>query len=197
MRRVNSVCVFCGSNPGNDPRYVEVARELGAEIARRGQRLVYGGASVGLMGAVADAALASGGEVLGVIPESLVSAEVAHHGLTELRVTRSMHERKQAMAESSDGFAALPGGYGTFEELFEIITWRQLDFHDKPIGVLDVGGFYAPLVDLVDGAVQAGFIREGHRGLIASAEDPAELLDEMQASVKRNRPKVTKWVEKA
>lgn len=197
MRRVNSVCVFCGSNPGNDPRYLEVARELGTEIARRGERLVYGGASVGLMGAVADAALSSGGEVLGVIPESLVSAEVAHHGLTELRVTRSMHERKQAMAESSDGFVALPGGYGTFEELFEIITWRQLDFHDKPIGVLDVGGFYAPLVDLVDGAVQAGFIREGHRGLIASAEDPAELLDEMQASVKRNRPKVAKWVEKA
>lgn len=176
-----SVCVYCGSKAGNDPRFSEAARALGTEIGRRGWRLVYGGASVGLMGEVADATLAAGGDVVGVIPEGLFDVEVAHNGLRDLRTVSSMHERKQVMADEADAFVALPGGFGTFEELFETITWRQLRIHDKPVGVLDLGGYYTRLLEFLDGAVEAGLIWPEHRSLLASGDDAATLLDSLAA----------------
>lgn len=172
-----SVCVYCGSKPGNDPAFTAAARALGTEIGRRGWRLVYGGASVGLMGEVADATLAAGADVVGVIPYGLFEAEVAHNGLHDLRTVSSMHERKKVMADEADAFVALPGGFGTFEELFEMITWRQLRIHNKPIGVLDVGGYYTRLLDFLDGAVDAGLVWPEHRALLTSDDDPAALLD--------------------
>ena len=174
LRRVT---VFCGSNVGTDPAYAEVARSLGAELVTRGIGLVYGGGKVGLMGVLADAVLAAGGEVTGVIPGHLQGKEVGHDGLSELLVVGSMHERKLAMADRADGFVALPGGIGTFEELFEVLTWTQLGIHDKPVGVVDVAGFYAPLLAFLDSAVAAGFLRDGHRTILQSAGDPTELLD--------------------
>ncbi len=147
---MKSVCVFCGSNPGNDPVYAAGARAMGAEIARRGLVLVYGGGAVGLMGIVANAALEAGGEVHGVIPEALRRKEVGHHGLTRLEVVDTMHTRKARMAELSDGFVAMPGGIGTFEELFEIWTWGQLGIHTKPLGLLNIAGFYDPLAQFLD-----------------------------------------------
>lgn len=177
-----SVCVYCGSKPGNDSRFAEAARALGTEIGRRGWRLVYGGASVGLMGTVADAALAAGAEVVGVIPEGLFSTEIPHTRLTDTRMVASMHERKKVMADESDVFVALPGGFGTLEELFEAITWRQLRIHDKPVGVLDVGGFYTLLLEFLDGAVDAGLIWPEHRELLVTSDDPATLLDLLAAT---------------
>ena len=174
MRRM---CVFLGSALGMDKRHEQAAMDLGGELARRGLRLVYGGASVGLMGAVADACLAAGGEVVGVMPQALVDREVAHTGLTELHVVKSMHERKALMAELSDGFIALPGGLGTLEELFEVLTWAQLGYHRKPCGVLDVGGYFELLHAFLDHSVQQGFIRPQHRGILMSATKPAQLLD--------------------
>ena len=176
---MTSICVYCGSHPGTDPRFTAAAHDLGRQIARRGLRLVYGGASVGLMGTVADAVLAGGGDVVGVIPGGLFEEEVAHRGLPDLRVVASMHERKQVMADEADAFVALPGGYGTFEELLETITWRQLGLHDKLVGVLDVAGFYAPLRQLVDRAAAEGFIRPGSAGWIVHDEDPGSLLDRL------------------
>jgi hypothetical protein len=178
---VHSVCVFTGSSPGARPAYAEAARALGAELAGRGLRLVYGGASVGLMGAVADAALAAGGEVVGVIPQHLVDREVAHTGLTDLRVTGSMHERKALMAELSSAFVALPGGFGTLEELFEVLTWSQLGLHAKPCGLLDVAGYWAPLRAFADHSVAEGFVRPAHRELLLAGTDPAALLDDLAA----------------
>lgn len=185
------VCVFCGSNPGARPSYLAAARELGALLARRGVGLVYGGASVGLMGAVADAALAAGGEVIGVIPQSLVDREVAHAGLPQLRVVRSMHERKAMMADLADGFVALPGGFGTLEELCEIFTWLLLGHHEKPVGLLDVEGFYGGFLAFCDHATRERFVRPEQRGMLLSASDPADLLDRMAAF----RPIVVrKWI---
>ncbi|MFD8494368.1 TIGR00730 family Rossman fold protein [Amycolatopsis sp. NPDC059657] len=174
MRRI---CVFCGSSMGNSPEYAAAAAALGTLLASRGIGLVYGGASVGTMGAVADAALAAGGEVIGVIPEALSSVEISHPGLTELHIVADMHERKAKMAALSDGFLALPGGAGTLEELFEIWTWAQLGLHTKPLGLVDVAGYYAPLRVFVDHMVTEGFLRPAHRDFIVVDPDPAVLLD--------------------
>jgi uncharacterized protein (TIGR00730 family) len=177
------VCVFCGSSDGARPEYRAAATALGETLAARGVGLVYGGAHVGLMGRVADACRAAGGEVTGVIPEGLIDAEVAHTGLDDLRIVESMHERKALMADLSDGFVALPGGFGTFEEFCEVVTWSQLGLHPvpKPCGLLDVAGYYAPLVALFDRGVDEGFIRPVHRGLVLAGDEPAALLDALAA----------------
>lgn len=190
---IRRICVFCGSRPGNRPEYVDAARRLGSLLAERGIGLVYGGASVGIMGAVADATLRGGGEVIGVIPQALVRAEVAHDHLTDLRVVASMHERKALMAELSDGVIALPGGFGTFEELFETLTWSQLGIHDKAFGVLNIGGFYDGLLALVDHAVTEGFIPEQHRALVLEASEPEAMLDLLMGY--EPPPPVVKWLK--
>lgn len=187
------ICVFCGSNPGRDPAYRAAAVALGETIAARGLGLVYGGASVGLMAVVADTVLARGGEVVGVIPQMLVDKEIAHPGLSALHVVPSMHARKAKMADLSDAFVALPGGVGTLEELFEIWTWAQLGTHVKPVGVLDVLGFWSKLEAFLDHVVAEGFMREGHRGMLLSAGEPGALLDAFAAY---RPPVVQKWVEK-
>ena len=171
------ICVFCGSSPGRGDGYREAAATLGRLMAERGIGLVYGGASVGTMGVVADAAVAAGGEVVGVIPQALVDREVAHEGLTDLRVVRDMHERKATMADLSHGFIALPGGAGTMEELFEVWTWAQLGLHAKPIGLLDVDGFYDPLGAMLDHMVTEGFLSAANRDMVAFEVDPVALLD--------------------
>lgn len=171
------VCVFCASRTGKDPIFREAATALGAALAGRGLGLVYGGAHVGLMGAVADAALAGGGEVVGVIPSSMVDREVARRGLTQLHVVRTMHERKALMADLSDAFVALPGGYGTLDEFFEALTWSQLGYHSKPCAVLNVGGFFDPLLAYLDGAVDAGLLHLANRRLIIVATGIDEVLD--------------------
>jgi uncharacterized protein (TIGR00730 family) len=170
------ICVFCGSSPGARPVYREVARRVGSAIAREGLGLVYGGGRVGLMGAVADPVLAGGGPVVGVIPEPLALKEVAHDGVTELIVVPGMHERKALMAARADAFLALPGGIGTFEELFEIWTWAALGLHNRPIGLLDIDGYYEPLVRLLDHAVAERFIRPNHRALLVVSSDPESLV---------------------
>ena len=191
---IQRICVFCGSRPGSRPEYLEAARQLGRLLAERRIGLVYGGASVGMMGAVADAVLTGGGEVIGVIPEALVQRELAHSHLTELRVVSSMHERKALMAELSDGVIALPGGFGTFEELFETITWSQLGIHRKAIGVLNVGGFYDGLLALMEHAIEEGFVPAQHRDLILEAAEPGALLD-LIASYEPPEP-TRKWLER-
>lgn len=185
------ICVFCGSQAGADPAYVEAARATGRLLAQRGITLVFGGGHVGLMGAVAEAALAAGGEAIGVIPEGLVRRELAYQGLTELIVTRTMHERKQRMADLSDGFMALPGGFGTFEEFCEIVTWAQLGVHEKPCGLLNVKGYYEPLVAMFDHALREGFLRPVYRGLVLVSGEPDGLLAAMAAW---QPPKLTKWL---
>jgi len=172
-----AVCIFCGSSSGDDPRYAEAARETGVEIARRGWTLVYGGARVGLMGLVANAALGAGGRVLGVMPRFLYDREVGHDGLTSLEIVASLTERKLRMGELSDAFLALPGGIGTLDELFEAWSWSQVGLQDKPCGLLNVAGYYDPLLDLMDRATAAGFVRPRHRQLLAVSGDVVELLD--------------------
>lgn len=174
--RINSVCVYCGSREGERPSYCHAASELGAALGQSGVRLVYGGAQVGLMGAVANAALAAGGEVLGVIPESIMHREIAHHGLTDLQIVTGMHARKLAMIEAADAFVALPGGFGTLEELFEVLTWHQLGWHEKPVGLLDVDGFYAPLVRAMAHMRDEGFVPRDNVARIRVESDPASLL---------------------
>lgn len=178
MRRI---CIFSGSRLGARAEYAHAARDLGGRIAAVGMGLVYGGASVGLMRDAADAALAAGGEVIGVIPRALVDREVAHAGLSELRVVSTMHERKAMMSELSDGFIALPGGFGTLDELFEIVTWAQLGLHAKPVGLLDVAGFWAPLMRLVEHTVQEGFVPEDQVALLLCERDAGALLARMSA----------------
>lgn len=173
------VCVFCGASSGVDPRHAEAARALGRAIAARGLELVYGGGSVGLMGQVADAALAGGARVTGVIPQVLQIRELAHRGLSDLRVVGSMHERKALMAELSDAFVALPGGMGTLEELSEVLTWAQLGLHQRPVGLLDAGGYYRPLIAFFDQAVTAGFLRPAHRAILQVADGPEAILDRL------------------
>lgn len=163
---IRSLCVYCGSSTGLDPVHVDIARSVGTLLAAEGIRLVYGGGDVGLMGVVADAVMAGGGEVLGVIPVGLFATEQGHRGITELVEVGSMHERKQRMADEADAFLALPGGLGTLEELAEILTWAQLGIHSSPVGVLDVGGFWDPLLAFLDGAVAAGFLRPANRELL-------------------------------
>ncbi|MGI8477792.1 MAG: TIGR00730 family Rossman fold protein [Thermomicrobiales bacterium] len=187
-----SICVFCGSNVGSRQAYAAAAERLGAFLAASGIRLVYGGGRVGLMGVVASAALAAGGEVVGVIPEALARREVAHESLTELHVVETMHERKAKMASLADGFIALPGGFGTFEELCEILTWSQLGLHRKPIGIVDVHGFYDGLIALFDHAVDEGFLRPDHRALVIHDDDAARLLARMRAF---RPPVTTKWLD--
>ncbi len=186
------VCVFCGSSSGTNPLYVDAARRMGRTLARRGIGLVYGGGGTGLMGEVADAALAAGGEVVGVIPRALQLRELAHDGLTELHVVGSMHERKAKMAELAHGFVALPGGMGTLEEFAEVLTWAQLGLHERPCGLLDVAGYYRPLVAFFDHAEAEGFLRPEHRRLVLSAEEPDALLDRFAAW---EPPKLRKWID--
>ena len=171
------ICVFCGSSAGLRPAYRHAAISVGEELARREIGLVYGGGNVGLMGIAADAALAQGGEVIGVIPERMVSREAAHLGLTELRVVRTMHERKAVMAELSTGFLALPGGFGTFEEFCEVLTWSQLGIHKKPCALLNVAGYYDPLLRLFDHAVDEGFVKPVNRKLVLSHAEVGSILD--------------------
>lgn len=173
---IQSVCLFCGSNRGVQPEYVSAARAFGTALAEQGLTLVYGAGNIGLMGVAADAALAAGGKVIGVIPEFLKDKEVAHLGLSELHVTRTMHERKALMAELSDAFVALPGGFGTFDELFEILTWAQLSVHNKPVGLLNVAGFFLPLMEMVRHAVNQGFAPAHNLDLFALANDVPALL---------------------
>jgi uncharacterized protein (TIGR00730 family) len=173
------VCVFCGSSPGVRPAYLAAARELGEELAARGIGLVYGGASVGLMGGVADAVLAGGGEAIGVIPGRLVDRELAHAGLTELHVVETMHERKALMARLSDAFVVLPGGAGTLDEFFEALTWRQLGLHSKPLALLDVDGFFEPLLALADHLVEEGFVLAEFRAVLLVEREAATLLERL------------------
>ena len=185
------VCVYCGSSPGRNPKYIAGARVLGKELAARGIGLVYGGASVGIMGEIADAVLASGGEVIGVIPQSLADKEVSHNGLTELKIVGSMHERKAIMAEHSDGFIALPGGLGTLEELFEVLTWSQLGFHNKPCALLNIEQYYDSLSVFLDHAVEQQFVKQIHRDMLLVEENSSKLLDAMSAYIP---PAVDKWI---
>lgn len=182
---MRSLCVFCGSSSGVDARYLVAARDLGQALASSGIRLVYGGASVGLMGAIADAALQAGGEVIGVIPEALERKEVAHRGLTDLRIVRSMHDRKALMAELSDGFVALPGGVGTLEELFEVWTWAQLGYHGKPCAIYNVAGFYDGLIAFLDHTAAAGFLRPETRQMLIVEDSPARLLSRLHSHAPR------------
>jgi hypothetical protein len=186
------LCVFCGSSAGQDPVYLEAARSLGEALARNGIELVYGGASVGLMGAVADAVLAHGGHVIGIMPQALVDKEIAHKGLSDLRVVGSMHERKALMAELSDGFIALPGGLGTFEELFEVWTWAQLGYHRKPCALLNVAGFYNKLTHFLDDVVERGFVKPAHRAMLIVQDEPAALIEAIRSY---EPPKVEKWIK--
>ena len=190
MRRV---CVFCGSSPGARPEYRAAAVELAREVAGRGLGLVYGGASVGLMGALAGAALEAGAEVVGVVPRALVEREIAHAGLSDLRVVGSMHERKALMADLADGFVALPGGAGTLEELFEVWTWSQLGLHAKPCGFLDVAGYWEGLAAWLDRAVDERFLAAEHRAMLMLEGEPAALLDRFDAYEPSRTPK---WLDR-
>jgi uncharacterized protein (TIGR00730 family) len=190
--RVKNICVFCGSAPGRRPAYARAARHLGAALAGRGLGLVYGGGSIGLMGILADAALAAGAEVRGVIPRALARREIAHHGLTRLDVVPSMHARKARMARLSDAFVAMPGGIGTLEELFEVLTWGYLGIHSKPTGLLDVGGYWQPLIRLLDHAVDEGFLRPAHRKLVVVDRSPARLLERL---ARHHVPAATRWID--
>jgi uncharacterized protein (TIGR00730 family) len=174
---IRSICVFCGASSGHDPRYAAAAAATGERLANRGIRVVFGGGRRGLMGAVADAALAAGGEVIGVIPQGLVDRELAHTGLTELRIVATLHERKAFMAELADAFIALPGGLGTLEELAEVLSWAQLELHAKPIGLLDVGSYFDALDAFLDHALAEGFVAERHRRLLLRDDDVDRLLD--------------------
>ncbi|WP_259757629.1 TIGR00730 family Rossman fold protein [Pseudomonas sp. GCEP-101] len=190
---LRSICVFCGASPGATPIYQEAAEALGRHLAENGIQLVYGGGAVGLMGMVANAALAAGGEVIGIIPQSLKDAEVGHNGLTRLEVVDGMHARKARMAELSDAFIALPGGLGTLEELFEVWTWGQLGYHAKPLGLLEVNGFFDPLLTFLDHLVQERFVRQPHRDMLQRAASPAELVSALAAWKPLAAPK---WVDR-
>lgn len=173
------VCVFCGSSPGADPAFADAAESLGRELARRGIRLVYGGGRVGLMGVLADSALRCGGEVHGVITRALRDKEVAHLGLTTLRIVATMHERKAAMAAEAEAFVMLPGGFGTLDEFFEALTWTQLGIHAKPCGILNVRGFFDPLLELFEAATRQRFIRAEHRDMVVVEADPVSMIERL------------------
>jgi uncharacterized protein (TIGR00730 family) len=189
---VQRVCVFCGASAGRRAAYLDAARSFGTASASAGLGVVYGGGKVGLMGAVADAVLAAGGEVIGVIPQELVDRELAHRGLSELHVVGSLHERKALMAELSDAFVALPGGFGTLDELMEQLTWSQLGLHAKPVGLLDVDEYWRPLIELARHATAEGFVREADLGAIAVAVEPAALLERLARLTREERPR-PKW----
>jgi len=189
---MTSLCVFCGSSPGTDDLYLETARSLGRLLAKRGITLVYGGGSIGLMGAVANATLRDGGTAVGVIPKTLWDKEVGHRALTDLHIVETMHERKALMAELSDGFLVLPGGIGTLEEFFEVWTWGQLGIHHKPVGVLDVNGYYSGLFGFLDTMVGQGFLKASHRAMVQVSSDPGSLLDGLAAY---QPPAVDAWLD--
>ena len=176
---LSAVCVYAGSNPGRDPAFADAARDLGSLLAGRGIEVVYGGGRVGLMGILADAALTAGGQVTGVIPQALIDKEISHEGLSELVVVETMHERKLAMADRSQAFISLPGGVGTLEELFEIVTWAQIGYHHKPVDILDVAGYYRPLLQFIDHAQAAGFVRDVYRPILQHADDLGTLLAQL------------------
>jgi uncharacterized protein (TIGR00730 family) len=187
------ICVFCASSLGSRPEYRAAAEELGAELVRRNVGLVFGGGKVGLMGVLADAVLGAGGEAVGVIPERLMAREIGHDGLTKLHVVRSMHERKALMADLSDAFIALPGGFGTLEEFCEAVTWTQLGLHAKPCGILNVLGYYSPLLAMLDHAVQERFLKPDNRGLVLAQDSASELL----RALEEWRPvRVEKWLDR-
>jgi uncharacterized protein (TIGR00730 family) len=190
---VTRICVFCGSSPGSRTIYRQQAKVLGRLLAAKGIGLVYGGGNVGLMGIIADAVIQASGEVIGIIPRALLDAEIGHQGLSELRVVGSMHERKAMMAELSDAFIALPGGFGTFEEFCEVVTWSQLGLHRKACGLLNVAGYYDSLLALFDHAVQEGFLKPEHRSLVISDDDPEQLIYRIQ---KFEPPETPKWITK-
>ncbi len=178
--KMKHICVFCGSSIGAREIYRDTARALGGEIARRGIDLVYGGSNIGLMGVIADATLAAGGKATGIMPTHLIQKEIMHTHLTELRVVNTMHERKALMADLADGFIALPGGFGTYDEFCEIVTWAQLGLHQKPCALLNVEGYYDPLITMIDRAVQEGFVRADHRAMLIISTEISDLLDQMQ-----------------
>ncbi len=190
-RVVMRICVFCGSSPGMGEQYVKAARALAQHLAAEKIGIVYGGSKAGLMGALADVALEAGGEIIGIVPEALVAKEIAHPGLSDLRIVGSMHERKALMAELSDAFIAMPGGYGTFEEFCEVLTWTQLGLQQKPCGLLNVGGYYDFLLRMFDHAVVEGFLKEAHRDMVISDADPAALVRRLRAC---ELPQVEKWI---
>jgi uncharacterized protein (TIGR00730 family) len=193
MANLRRICIFCGSNKGARVEYVEAAQKMGRALAQRKLALVYGGGNVGLMGEIADTVLACGGEVIGVIPEALVAKELAHHNLTILHIVKSMHERKALMADLSDAFIAMPGGYGTFEEFCEVLTWSQLGLHKKPSGLLNVSGYYDRLLSLFDHAVTEQFVRPAHRSLVLEDSDPERLLDLFEQF---QSPVLDKWIDR-
>jgi uncharacterized protein (TIGR00730 family) len=194
LAEVTSLCVYCGSSSGKYPEYVERARAFGTEMARRDIALVYGGGKVGLMGTLADAVLAAGGKVIGVIPRQLVEREVAHPGLTEMHVVETMHQRKTRMYELSDAFVALPGGFGTMDEMFEMLTWAQLGLHRYPCAFLDVRGYYSQLRDMVDHMASEGFVRQTQRDSVWFGEDMAQLFEWMQGY---QGDKVAHWIDES
>lgn len=193
--RMRRLCVFCGSKAGGRAVYAEQTRRLGVALADRGLGAVYGGGHVGLMGVLADAVLQAGGEVIGVIPQALVDKELAHPGLTELRICETMHQRKAIMADLSDGFVALPGGFGTGDELFEILTWSQLGLHTKPIGLLNIAGYFDSLCDWLDRAVAERFLRADHRGHLIEEVEVEALLDRMMSF--RSPAATPKWLDES
>lgn len=188
------ICVFTGANPGARPEYAAAAQSFGRELVAAGLDLVYGGGKVGLMGVIADAVIAAGGKAIGVIPEALVAKEIAHRGLSELLVVASMHERKALMSELSDAFVAMPGGLGTLEEFFEVLTWSQLGLHAKPCGILNVAHYYDPLLSFLDRAVEERFVKPQHRGIIVTAETPRELLERLAS---HHSVTVEKWIDRS
>jgi uncharacterized protein (TIGR00730 family) len=193
MKTIRSLCVYCGSSAGASESYAAGARELAAEMVRRDVALVYGGGNVGLMGIIADEVMRLGGSVTGVIPQALMKREVGHHGLTRLHIVKDMHERKAMMAELSDGFIAMPGGFGTLEELFEVTTWCQLGLHEKPIGLLNIDGFYDGLISFADHLVRQAFVRGEHAALLMHASNAAELLDRFDDYVPGHQ---AKWLDR-
>lgn len=178
---MKSICVYCGSAAGFDPVYAEVARGMARELVNQDVALVYGGGKVGLMGVIADEVMRLGGSATGIIPQTLLGLEVGHHGLTQLHVVKDMHERKAMMAQLADGFIAMPGGIGTLEELFEALTWAQLGFHDKPVGLLNIAGYYDGLLAFLQHMIQQGFLKDRYAGLLLHAEQPQALLDRLRA----------------
>ena len=187
------ICIFCASSTGANPVFAETARSMGAALARQGHTLVYGGGHIGLMGVLADAELAWGSEVIGVIPEALVAKELAHNGLTDLRIVDSMHERKALMADLADAFLAMPGGFGTLDEFCEILTWAQLGLHRKPCGLLNANGFFDPFLEQIESAVREGFIREQHRDLILVEREPEPMLKRLGGA---HPPDLHKWIDR-
>ena len=187
------ICVYCGSSPGREPAYLAAAKALGNTLVERGLGLVYGGAQIGIMGRIADTVLAKGGEVIGVIPKALADREIFHTGLSKLEIVSSMHERKALMADHSDGFIALPGGLGTLEEIFEVLTWAQLGFHKKPCGLLNIQGYYDHLAAFLNHSVSQGFVNEASRGMLMTESDPGTLLDRFAGY---KPPVVNKWIDR-